>query len=64
MAHVKIRLVVNKGRHGAPLQKLGKISEQLEKFLRTLAADCNIETRPGEWVAANFTNSSVEYDAE
>lgn len=64
MAQVKIRLVVNKGRHGAPLSKLGKISEQVERFLRALAADCKIESRPGEWVAANFNNGSVEYDAE
>lgn len=64
MANVKIRLSLNKGRHGAPLSKLGKIAEQLERFLRALAADSRIETKPGEWVAANFTNSSVEYDAE
>jgi hypothetical protein len=64
VAQVKVRLILNKGRHGAPLSKLGKISEQLEKFLKLLAADSGIETKPGEWVAANFTNSSVEYDAE
>lgn len=61
---VRVRLVLNEGRHGAPLSKLGKIAEQLEKFLRALAADSNIDTKPGEWVAANFTNSSVAYDAE
>ena len=64
MANVKVRLILNKGRHGAPLAKLGKIAEQLERFLRSLATDSQIETKPGEWVAANFTNSSVEYDAE
>lgn len=64
MAKVKVRLVLNEGRHGAPLTKLGKIAEQLERFLRALAADSQINTRPGEWVAANFTNSSVAYDAE
>lgn len=64
MTNVKVRLVLNKGRHGAPLTKLGRIAEQLERFLRALASDSQIETRPGEWVAANFTNSSVEYDAE
>jgi hypothetical protein len=64
VANVKVRLVLNKGRHGAPLSKLGKIAEQLERFLRSLATDSQIETKPGEWVAANFTNSSVEYDAE
>jgi hypothetical protein len=61
---IKVRLIVNKGRHGAPLAKLGRIAEQLERFLKALALDSQIESKPGEWVAANFTNSSVEYDAE
>lgn len=64
MASVKVRLVLNEGRHGAPLSKLGKIAEQLERFLKSLASDSHIDTKPGEWVAANFTNSSVAYDAE
>ncbi len=64
MPRIKVRFAINKGRHGAPMAKLGKISEQAEKFLRALAADCDIETRPGEWLAANFKNGSVEYDAE
>src|ERR1700683_455133 len=64
MARIKIRLVINKGRHGAPMAKLGKISEQAEKFLRMLAADCEIETHAGEWLAVNFGDGSVAYDAE
>ena len=46
------------------MSKLGKISEQAEKFLRALAADCEISVRPGEWLAVNFKDGSVEYDAE
>jgi hypothetical protein len=64
MARIKVRLVINKGRLGAPMAKLGKISEQAEKFLKSLAADCEIETHPGEWLAVNFGDGSVEYDAE
>jgi len=64
MAGLKVRFVINQGRHGAPMSKLGKISEQAEKFLRALATDNAIETKPGEWLAANFKNGSVEYDAE
>jgi hypothetical protein len=64
MARIKIRFAINKGRHGAPMAKLGKISEQAEKFLRSLALDCDIQTKPGEWLAVNFKNGSVEYDAE
>lgn len=64
MARLKVRFVFNRGRHGAPMAKLGKISEQAERFLRSLAADTQIETKPSEWLAANFANGSVEYDAE
>jgi len=64
MARIRVRFVLNKGRQGAPLAKLGKIAEQAERFLRSLAADCNVETRPGEWLGVNFSNGSVEYDAE
>jgi hypothetical protein len=64
MARVKVRLIVNKGRLGAPMAKLGKISEQTEKFLKMLAADCEIETHASEWLAKNFGNGSVEFDAE
>ncbi len=64
MANLKVRFALNKGRRGAPLSKLGKIAEQAEKFLRALAADSDVETRPGEWLAVNFQNGSVEYDAE
>ena len=64
MARIRVRFIVNKGRHGAPMAKLGKISEQAEKFLRLLAADCEIESHSNEWLAVNFENSSVAFDAE
>ncbi len=64
MAKLRVRFSINKGRHGAPLSKLGKIAEQAERFLRLLAADCDIQSKAGDWLAANFKNGSVEYDAE
>ncbi|WP_424811115.1 hypothetical protein [Roseococcus sp. YIM B11640] len=64
MARLKVRFVLNRGRHGAPLSKLGRIAEQTEKFLRSLASDCHVSTNPGEWLGVNFRNGSVEYDAE
>ncbi|WP_146050018.1 hypothetical protein [Roseovarius confluentis] len=64
MAKLKIRFVLNKGRRGAPLGKLGRISEQAEKFLRALSKDCGVDAKPGEWLAADFENHSVQFDAE
>ena len=63
MAQIKIRIELNKGRMGAPLEKLGDISRQMEKFLRALTADLNLEVKKSEWLAVNFKNGSVSYDA-
>jgi hypothetical protein len=64
MARIRVRFSINRGRHGAPLLKLGRIADQSEKFLRSLAADCEIPTKAGEWLALKFKNGSIEYDAE
>jgi hypothetical protein len=64
MATIRVRFQLNKGRMGAPLSKLGKIAGQAERFLRALATDANIDQSSGEWLALNFDNGSVSYDAE
>jgi hypothetical protein len=64
MARIKVRFELNKGRIGAPLSKLGDISRQAEKFLRLLATDVKIAGKADEWLAVNFRNGSVSYDAE
>jgi hypothetical protein len=64
MAKIKVRFELNKGRIGAPLSKLGDISRQAEKFLRSLASDVKVAGKAEEWLAVNFRNGSVSYDAE
>jgi hypothetical protein len=64
MARIKVRFELNKGRIGAPMSKLGDISKQAERFLRSLAVDLKIDAKAEEWLAVNFRNSSVSYDAE
>lgn len=64
MARIRVRFELNKGRIGAPLSKLGDISKQAEKFLRLLATDVKIAGKAEEWLAVNFRNGSVSYDAE
>lgn len=63
MAQIKLRIELNRGRVGAPLEKLGDVARQLEKFLRAISADLKLEVRKGEWLAVNFKNGSVSYDA-
>src|SRR4051812_1051631 len=64
MARLKVRFVINQGRHGAPMGKLGKIAEQTERFLRAFAAELGVDAKFGDWLAADFKNSSVDYQAE
>ena len=64
MARIRVRFRINPGRTGTPLDKLGGIASQSEKFLRFLAADLGLQTRKGQWLAVNFDNGSVSYDAE
>ena len=64
LARLKVRFVINQGRHGAPMAKLGKIAEQTERFLRAFASELGLEVKAGDWLAADFKNSSVEFQAE
>jgi len=63
MAQFKLRIELNKGREGAPLDKLGDITRQVERFLRSLADDLKLDAKKGEWIGLNFRNGSVSYDA-
>jgi hypothetical protein len=62
MAQLKLRIELNKGRTGAPLEKLGDITRQIERFLRSVGDDLKLEVKKGEWIAQNFRNGSVSYD--
>jgi len=64
MALLRARFKFNPGRHGAPLDRLGEFTAQAEKFLRSLAADAGVSAQKGDWLAVNFTNSSVEFTAK
>ena len=63
MAQVKVRIELNKGRTGASLEKLGDVSRQLDRFLRSLSADLKLEAKRTEWLAVNFRNGSISWDA-
>ena len=62
MAQVKVRIELNKGRKGAPLEKLGDVSRQFDRFLRSLALDLKLDIKRDEWLAVNFKNGSISWD--
>lgn len=45
-----------------PLGKLASVMEQTLKFLEKFAADMQIGTTEGKWLAERFENNSVDYD--
>ncbi|MBU1156454.1 MAG: hypothetical protein KJ921_11410 [Proteobacteria bacterium] len=63
MSQLKIRLEINPGRVGAPLDKLAQIAGEAELFLRMLCEDVGLKVPKGEWLATNFHNNSVQLDA-
>jgi len=64
MSKFRIRIKFNPGRHGAPLDRFGEFTEQVEKFLRSLTTDLGLSVKKGQWVASNFKNGSVAFDSE
>ncbi|MBA2735649.1 MAG: hypothetical protein H0U50_02565 [Pyrinomonadaceae bacterium] len=60
MAQFRIKLELNKGRHGIPLQRLANIAKEAEKFLEMFSQDVKLEKNG--WIADNFENGSLMYD--
>lgn len=60
MANFRVRIELNKGRHGIPIHKLARVSEEADKFFQLFAADLGLGK--ADWIADNFTNGSVGFD--
>ncbi len=64
MATLRVRFKLNPGRNGIALGKLSKQSENIELFLRSLAADLGEDDASHLWLAKDFRNGSVFNTAE
>jgi hypothetical protein len=61
MSEIKLKIVLNKGRHGIVMYKLAKIAEEAEKFLVSFSNDLKLNTH--DWIADSFQNGSVSFTA-
>jgi hypothetical protein len=59
-----VRIELNKGRVGIPLKKLSDVVMETERFLRMLAEDSGVDPKDGQWLGLDFTNGSVNFNAE
>jgi hypothetical protein len=57
VAEIRIPIILNKGRKGIPLQKLARISYELQQFLGLLGADLHIDIGSG-WLGTGFYDGS------
>jgi len=62
MPALKIRLKLNEGRVGIPLEKLADIAKDTKTFLSMLGTDLHLSSE--EWIANNFGNGSVMFDCQ
>lgn len=63
MSHLRLRIKLNKGKRGIPLQKLERIVSETRKFLIATAQDLDIMS-PDNWVGVDFRNGSLLYTNE
>lgn len=64
MNTLRVRFKLNPGRKGIPLNKLSKQADNIESFLRSLAADLGQDGGTQKWLATNFRDGSFVGDME
>lgn len=62
MAQIRIKLEMNKGRKGMPLDKLAAVAGATEKFLVSFSRDIGLGKTQCQWLAERFENNSVDFD--
>lgn len=64
MSRLRIRMELNRGGVGVPLQKMAHIVDEAAKFFRMLGEDVHIDQSSGEWLGHDFENKSLNFTAE
>src|SRR2546423_9737066 len=64
MARLRIRLELNRGGVGVPLEKLARVVDQAQRFFRMLGEDVHIRKESGEWLGFDFDHKSLNFTAE
>jgi len=62
MNNLRLRVKLNKGGVGIPLDQLGNIVKKSQQFLAATGEDSGFDGAPGNWVVHNCENGSVMFD--
>lgn len=64
MARLRIRIELNRGGVGVPLQKLARVVDESQRFFHMLAEDVRVDESKGEWLGFDFDHESLNFTAE
>src|SRR6266850_511661 len=64
MSRLRIRMELNRGGVGVPLQKLASVVDEAQRFFRMLGEDVHIDNGSGVWLGCDFDNKSLNFTAE
>ena len=64
MSRLRVRIELNRGGVGVPLEKLASVVQQAQAFFRMLGDDVHIDQRQGEWLGFDFDHESLNFTAE
>ena len=64
MSRLRVRIELNRGGVGVPLDKLASVVQQSQSFFRMLGDDVHIDQRQGDWLGFDFDHESLNFTAE
>ena len=64
MAVLRIRVELHRPNKGIEMSKLADLARETQKFFKMVADDVGIGTSDGAWIAQDFYNQSIGFDAE
>src|ERR1700689_1156240 len=64
MSRLRVRIELNRGGVGVPLDKLASVVQQSQSFFRMLGDDVHIDQSQGDWLGFDFDHESLNFTAE
>ena len=64
MSRLRVRIELNRGGVGVPLNKLASVVQQAQSFFRMLGNDVHIDQSQGDWLGFDFDHESLNFTAE
>ena len=64
MSRLRVRIELNRGGVGVPLNKLASVVQEAQSFFRMLGDDVHIDQSQGDWLGFDFDHESLNFTAD